>query len=68
MLDAGYLMLVGAERRSRFSGDMQECTRNEIRQHPVSRNRYPGSHDIANDFQLNDLDPEKHFMQLKGLC
>jgi hypothetical protein len=56
MLDARYLML-----------DIYECTRNEIQKHPVSRNQYPGSRDIANDFHHNDLNPAKHFMQLKGI-
>jgi len=34
MLDTGYLMLVEAERRSRFSGDIPEFTRSEIQKHP----------------------------------
>jgi hypothetical protein len=38
MPDAGYLMLVEAERRSRFSGDIAEFTRSETQniQHPES--------------------------------
>jgi len=74
MLDAGYLMLVEAERRSRFSGDIPEFARSVIQKHPdfdelsrvVSRIEYPGSRDIANGFHHNGLSPGKHFMELKG--
>jgi len=34
MLDTGYLMLVEAERRSRFSGDILQFARSEIQKHP----------------------------------
>jgi hypothetical protein len=55
MLDAGYLML-----------DIEECTGSEIQKHPVSRNQYPGSRNIANDFNHKGLNLRKHFMQPKG--
>ena len=42
MLDAGYLML-----------DILEFSASEVRKHPVSRNQYPGSRDITNDFHYN---------------
>ena len=43
MLDAGYLML-----------DILEFPPSEIEKHPVSRNQYPGSRNIASDLHYND--------------
>ena len=42
MLDAGYLML-----------DILEFPTSEIEKHPVSRNQYPGSRNIASDLHYN---------------
>jgi hypothetical protein len=53
MLGARYLIL-----------DIQEGTENEIQDHPVSRNQYPGSIDIAKGFRRNNLSPMQYFMQL----
>jgi hypothetical protein len=36
MLDPEYFMLVEAERKSRFSGDIPKCAEREIQKHPVS--------------------------------
>jgi len=51
-------MLVEAEHRSRFSGDITEFAEAEIQKHPVSRNQYPGSGSIANDFYRNPRNRE----------
>jgi hypothetical protein len=55
MLDARYWML-----------DIQECTRNAIQKHPVSRNQYPESINNANGFRRNGLSPIQYFIQLPG--
>jgi hypothetical protein len=55
MLDAGYWML-----------DIPEFAGSEVQKHPVSRNQYPGSRNIANDFHQETLIARKHFMKLKG--
>jgi hypothetical protein len=56
MLDARYLML-----------DIQECSDNEIKKHPVSRNQYPGSINVATGFRRNSLSAIQYIMQLFGL-
>ena len=41
MLDAGYLML-----------DFPDLATSEIQKHPLSRNQYSGSRNIASNFQF----------------
>ena len=56
MLDTRYWML-----------DIPEFAESEIQKHPVSRNQYPGSRNIANAFHHNGLNSRKHFMQLRRI-
>jgi hypothetical protein len=56
MLDTRYWML-----------DIGEFAGSEIQKHPVSRNQYPGSRNIANAFHHSGLNPKKRFMLLKDL-
>jgi len=80
MLDAGYLLLVEAQRRSRFRGDILIFAGSDTQKHPVTSLRGRSSEraktgikdprssklHIANGFHRNGLSPRKHFMQLKG--
>jgi hypothetical protein len=65
LLDAGYLSERSGDPASAGMLDILKFAQSEIQKHPVSRNQYPGSRDITNDFHHNDLNPGKHFMQLK---
>ena len=55
MLDAGYLML-----------GIAKFAESEIQKHPVSRNQYPGSLNIANGLHHNGFNIRKYFRQLRG--
>jgi len=47
--------------------DIQECTGNEIQNHPVSRNQYPGSVNTRNGFHRDNQVLIQYFMQLQSL-
>jgi hypothetical protein len=55
MLDAGYLML-----------EILEFAKSEIHKHAVSRNQYPGSRNITNDFHYYGQNSKKYFRKLNG--
>jgi len=42
--------------------DILQYTENEIQKHQVSRNQYPGSINIADDFRRSSLSVVKYFM------